>query len=357
MPKKSGQTKSALKKKTIVAENPETTGPRQEAVLKRFSRKPKQTEVKRSEAGARVLQLPKRVWYKPLTWRYRLPMPEYKPLPKARVLFWGTLKQLWINKRLFGGIMVIYGILNLVLVRGLSGSNDLLTLKTALDSAAHGVAGKLVSSALSFSYLLTTSGSGNTASSGVYQGLLLVASSLACIWGLRQVQAKYKSRIRVRDSFYLGMYPIVPFILVFLILSVQLLPLALGAGFYAIVSQNGIAVNLWEKSVTIVIFAAAALWSLRMITTSGIALYVVTLPEMTPLRAYRSARKLVYRRRLLIWRKVIFLPVALLVLAGLIEIPLIYFWTTFAEWAFFLISMLMLPIIHGYLYNLYREML
>ena len=364
MPKKSSvPAKTAPKKqaKTNPATTQAASGDSKQIkrirLPKKLTRKPKEAEVKRAESGARVLQSPKRTWYKPRTWKYRPPTPDYKPLPKARKLFWSALKQIWHYKRLFGGIMLMYGFLNLLLVRGLSGSSDLSTLKSTLDAAAHGVSAKLLSSSLSFTYLLTTSGSGNTASSGVYQGLLLVACSLACIWALRQSLTKHKDRVRTKDSFYLGMYPVVPFILVFLLLSLQVLPLALGAGFYSLVTQNGIAVNLWERCVTGAIALLLGLWSLRMITASIFALYIVTLPDMTPLRAYRSARKLVYRRRLLIWRKLIFLPIILLVLAGAIEIPLIYFYTMLAEWTFFVITMVMLPVIHGYVYNLYREML
>lgn len=94
-----------------------------------------------------------------------------------------------------------------------------------------------------------------------------------------------------------------------------------------------------------------------MITASVFALYIATLPDMTPLRAYRSARQLVYGRRLLIWRKFLFLPAALLVLAAVIEVPFILFITPLAVWTFFIVGVVALPVVHGYLYSLYREML
>jgi hypothetical protein len=312
--------------------------------------------VKRApDSGARLLQTPKRYWYRPLTWRHRPPVPAYEPLPKARTLFAATLKQLWRHKKLFGGIVTIYGLLNLLLVRGLSGSSDLGQLKSALDSLTHGVGGKISSSLASFAYLLASSGSGNTATSGMYQSVLLIICSLAFIWALRQVLANHT--VRIRDSFYQGMYPLVPFMLTFLLLGVQLLPLVIGGSLYSTVISNGIAVHFWEKTLWLVLFIGLGLWSLRMITASVFAVYITTLPDMTPLRAYRSARQLVYGRRLYIWRKLIFLPVVLLLLAAAIELPLILFLTPVAAWIFFALSMLALPIVHSYLYNLYREML
>ncbi|MEJ0072923.1 MAG: hypothetical protein WDN27_02440 [Candidatus Saccharibacteria bacterium] len=185
--------------------------------------------------------------------------------------------------------------------------------------------------------------------------MLLVVCSLAFIWALRQALAKHP--VRIRDSFYRGMYPLVPFFLALLLLGMQLLPLVIGGGLYSAVVSGGIAIHWYEKALFILIFVGLGLWSLRMITASIFALYIVALPDMTPLRAYRSARKLVYGRRLLIWRKLIFLPIVLLLLAIIIELPLILFLTPVAEWVFFALSMLTLPIVHGYLYNLYREML
>jgi hypothetical protein len=315
----------------------------------------KHRPVKRASSGARILVVPVRIWYKPQTWQYRQPVPDYKPLPKARVIFWNSLKQLWANRKMFGGIVLIYGLLNLVLVRGVAGSNSLQTLKNALESLLHGFTGTLITSGVSFGYLLISSGSNSTATSGVYQAVLLIVCSLAFIWALRKVTAKQKSRIR--DSFYLGMYPLIPFVLIIVLISLQLIPMVAGVGVYALATAGGIVTDWWQRGIFLVIFVLLAFWSLRMLTASVFALYIVSLPDMTPLRAYRSARELVYGRRLLLWRKLIFLPFILLLLAGLIELPLILYLTTTAVWAFFIISMATLPIVHSYLYNLYREML
>jgi len=308
-----------------------------------------------SRRSPRQLYLPKRIWYKPLTWRFRPPVPQYKPLPKARILFVRVCQQLWQNKGLFGGIVAIFGVLNIALVRGLAGSSNLNAIKTTLDCALHGVTGKITSSVVSFAYLLATSGSTGAQDASMYQYLLLTVCSLAFIWALRQVIAKDK--VRVRDAFYLGMYPIIPFLLVIVCIGVQLLPMALSGGLYVLVAVNQIAIGFWEKSLFFLFFAGMSFWSLRMITSSVFAVYITTLPEMTPMRALRSAKQLVYGRRMLVWRKVIFLPIVLLLLAIVIEIPLILFATWLAPWMLFLLGMVALPVVHSYLYNLYREML
>jgi len=309
----------------------------------------------RTPEGVRQLQLPKRIWYKPLTWRYTMPAPVYKPLPKARHLFATTVRQLWQHKRLFGGIILIYGLLNLLLVRGLSGSSNLGALKSLLDSITTGFTGKLITSLAGFGYLLATSGSGNAQTSSLYQSILFIVCSLAFIWALRQVLAKHV--VRIRDGFYEGMYPLIPFMLILLMLCVQLVPMLVGGGLYQRVMASGIAVHLWEKALWIVLFIVLAVWSLRMLVGTVFALYIVMLPNMTPFRALRSAKQLVYGRRLLVLRKLVFLPVCMLLLAILVEVPLILLATPVAAWVFFVLTMLALPTAHGYLYNLYREML
>jgi hypothetical protein len=322
---------------------------------KAASKQTSSTEPARSESGVRQLQRPRRIWYKPLTWRNRRPVPAYKPLPKARVLFVASLKPLWQHKGLFSGIVGIYGVLSLILVRGLSGSSDLTSVKVLLDSTLNGVSGKLLSSLASFGYLITTSGSADVQDSGVYQSFLFLICSLAFVWALRQVLAGRK--IGVRDSFYHGMYPLVPFLLVFAIIGVQFLPAVIGGALYNLMIGNGIAVHVWEKTLCVVVFIGLALWSLKMIVGTIFALYISMLPDMTPVRAVRSSQNLVYGRRLLLWRKLIFLPVILVLLAVVFELPIILFLTPIAPWTFFIMTMLALPVAHSYLYNLYREML
>jgi len=60
---------------------------------------------------------------------------------------------------------------------------------------------------------------------------------------------------------------------------------------------------------------------------------------------------------LLIWRKFIFLPVVMVLLAAVVGLPLVFFAAPLAIWIFFILGIVAVPIVHGYLYNLYRDML
>ncbi|MEO6761770.1 MAG: hypothetical protein ABI220_05400 [Candidatus Saccharimonadales bacterium] len=305
-------------------------------------------------AGPRRLKIPDQHWYMPWRRRY-IPIPERKTLPKARHLFASCLKILIKNWKLFGGIILIYGLLNFLFVRGLSGSSDLISLKDSLDSVLQGASGKVASALLSFTYLLGTSGSSNSQDSGVYQSILLIIGSLAFIWALRQAFADRLTRIR--DSFYRGMYPLIPFLLVLFIIGLQLIPLLIGSKLYSTAVVGGITIHGYESLIFGVIFALLAWWSLYMIISSVFALYIVCLPDMTPLRALHSARQLVFRRRLLVLRKIIFLPIIMLIGAVVVELPLILFATPVAPWIFFILSMIALGLVHIYMYGLYRAMI
>lgn len=262
---------------------------------------------------------------------------------------------LWAHKRLFISITLIYGLLNMILVQGLASGTDVGEIKEQLNKVFEGQFKELASSLSIFALLVSSAGESSNQTAGAYQLFIALISSLAIIWALRQV--KLGSSIRVRDAFYRGMYPLIPFILVLLVIGLQLIPLIIGSALYNIVLTNGIAVQLVEQVLWAAMFGVLALTSLYMLSSSLFALYIVTLPNMTPLKALRSARKLVKHRRWIVLRKVLSLPVILLVVVGLIMVPTIIILTPVAQFMFFVLTMFSLVAIHAYMYTLYRELL
>lgn len=288
----------------------------------------------------------------PQTPQPRKPLPRLSSVWRLTKTSWAIL---WQHRKLFIGIALIYGLLNLVLVRGLAGGTDVSSLKHNLSQAFTGQLGGLASALSVFAALVGSSGNGSSQTAGAYQLSLSIIISLAVIWALRQVLAG--TPVRIRDAYYRGMYPLVPFILVLLVIGLQLLPLLIGSTLYNLVISNGIAVNLVEKLVWLMLFVLLALWSLYMLSSSLFALYIVTLPEMTPLKALRSARELVRGRRWTVLRKILCLPIILLIVAAIIMVPIIIVLTPLAQWIFFLLTMFALVAIHTYMYTLYRELL
>jgi hypothetical protein len=302
----------------------------------------------KTQDKTRRLKLPA---YRSFTMNKRVKHPV--KLPSAFMLTKMTAQLLWKNKLLFVGITLVYGILTLVFVNGFSSGTNSAAIKSILQSANGGSA--LTSSVGIFATIIGSSGSGVTTATSPYQIFLLLFVSLALIWALREVLAG--NRIRIRDAYYRGMTPLIPFILILLVIAFQLLPFILGASIYAIVTSNGIAVYAVERILWGLLFGSLTLLSLYLTSSSVFALYIVTLPEMTPLKALRSARQLVKHRRWTVLRKLLFLPLLLLLSAAVVMIPIILIATAATQWLFFILTTLGLAALHGYLYMLYRELL
>ena len=277
-------------------------------------------------------------------------------IPSAWMLTKKTADLLWINRRLFITLTLVYGLLNILLVRGFSGTADVGQLKSELNQAFSGNFGSIATGLGVFVVLLGGSGNTSSATGGAYQFFLGIITSLAVIWLLRQLFAGSKN-LKVKDAFYRGMYPLVPFVLVLIVVGLQFLPMLIGSTLYSMVVSNGIAVHAIEKIVWFIIFVLFSMLTFYWISSSLIALYIVTLPDMTPVKALKSAKDLVQTRRLSVSRKLIWLPFVLLIAAAIIMLPIIIWLTPLAQWIFFLLTMFGLVAIHSYMYVLYRELL
>lgn len=256
----------------------------------------------------------------------------------------------------YPGYFVRFGLvcvgLNLLLVHNFS--LDVATLKGQIETLLGTNA--LATGAGTFLAVLSA-GSSATGAAGVYQYVLLIVISLALIWGLRQLTAATVRLPRVKDSFYRGMEPLVPFVLVLTVLGLCTLPFVIGASVYSLVSVNGIAVGVAEQLLWLMLSLGLAAISVWLLTRFATAAYIVTLPEVTPLQALRSSAKLTKGFRLHIFRKVVMLAIFLLLVTAILTIPAILVWTPLVQWVVFLCGVAALLFAHVYLYSLYRELL
>jgi hypothetical protein len=305
-----------------------------------------------SNAGeTRHLKAPKRKFYKRQDKRFRA-RPKLPSVFTLTNRSWRLLRDHW---KVIGGIMLLYGFVNLVLVRGLSGGLDVAQLRDETSSLFHGFSGHIASSFTIFGLLLTSSNNAVSATSSSYQTFLLLIVSLAVVWSYRQLLAG--KSIRVRDGFYLGMQPLIPVILVLMVVSLQLLPFLLAVWVYVSLINGQIAITPIEQAGTVIVALLLTAWSAYMFCSSLFALYIAALPGMTPLRALRSARELVRYRRWPLIRKLLFLPLVLLLICAAVMLPVITIVPVIAQWVFFVLGTLAVAAIHAYLYTLYRELI
>jgi hypothetical protein len=290
------------------------------------------------------------------SFRLHRPIKPLQPkLPSGYRILKHSLRTLLNSKRLFIGLTLVYVVLSLLFVRGFGQGVNIPQIKESLNSLQAGDLGVPKTTALLFGVLVTSGNANANTDGGVYQSILLIVMSLATIWALRQVLGGKK--ITVKDAFYKGLYPLVPFVLVMLVVGVQLIPFALGGWLYTTVISGGIAATALEVIMWGTLVLLLVLLSLYMVASSLFALDIVTLPNMTPMRSLRSARQLVQHRRWVVIRKILFLPFALLVLAAIVMLPFIILLPLIAEWVFFGLSLLGWIITISYMYSLYRELL
>lgn len=269
-------------------------------------------------------------------------------LPNVLALTKQALRILVQHKRLFTGISLLYGVLNIIFVTGLGTGVDVAEIRNQFTNHVLG-------SFVAYTQLVSSPATDTSEGAGVYQLILFVAVSLALVWTFRQVYAGKK--VRVRDAYYKGMYPLVPSLLVVLVFGLQLLPMLLGTGVYQYSVANGIAVTSLENIVIGILAIGATLLSFWWATPTLFALYIAALPDMEPMRALRMGRELVKDRRWTVMRKVLFLPLILLLVTVILLMPVILAVPVLSAFWLALFGPILITIGHSYLYALYRELI
>jgi len=277
-------------------------------------------------------------------------------LPSGWRIFKRAIATLPLQKRPLLGIFLIFFLLSIVLVQGFAG-DEAQELQAVFTELFDEGLGRVLGSVVLVGFLATDVTSAPNEVAGLYQTILFTIVSLATIYVVRSTKSDSEAVPKTKDAFYKGMYPLIPFTLVFFVIGLQLLPLAAGAWLFGTVTAAGLAVHGIEIALWGVVFFLLALLSLYMVTSSLFALYVVTLPDMAPLRALRSARELVRYRRFTVLRKILFLPFMLILIGLLVLTPIVLLITPVAAFFVLAFTVAATMMTHIYMYQLYRELL
>lgn len=278
-----------------------------------------------------------------------------QPLPGIFAVFKNTVRLVTGNKGPYLRLTLLYSALVFVFIKGFGTTFDIVATKNEIDEYLGSSDKSLETSYTLFSYLLGSVNSQASEAAGVYQLFLTIFVILASIWMARELTAGRK--VKVKYAFYRGMYPLAPFILVLLVISIQLIPAAIGNLIFSIVIEQGLALTFVEKVLWFLLFASGLIISGYMVLSSIFALNVVSLAEVTPLQALRSARGLVLHRRLGILARMLVPPIVGLLLAAIVFIPILMFIPIAAEPLFLIASAFGLIFMTTYMYQLYRSLL
>jgi len=231
-----------------------------------------------------------------------------------------VVKMLLAQKKLFGFILLFYVVAGTLLV-GLASQDTYGQLSSLLDDAAGSWDG--IGKA---SLLLLTSLSGGlntsfTEAQQIYSVLLLLLVWLAIVWALRVLLAGNKPKFR--DALYNSGAPIVSTAIVLLFTVIQLLPVALAIVLVSVGSGTGMFDSPTMSLILSLAAAGLGVLSIYWVTSSVIALVVVTLPGMYPWRAIQTAGDLVVGRRVRILLRFCWMIVCALVFSIVILLPVI----------------------------------
>jgi len=179
---------------------------------------------------------------------FRLYKPVKRPdlaIPSWYAITKKAFKLLRANAKPIAWFFLIYGLLYLVFVRGVVSPVNIDSVRDQINDATGAAASTLVKNVTAMSVLFRSAISSGGDVAGLYQMLFLIASTLALIWLFRQQQAGNK--VGIKDAFYRGMYPLVPFVLVVIMIALQTLPATIGNFLFTTVTSNGIAVTAFEQ--------------------------------------------------------------------------------------------------------------
>ncbi|HEU4715771.1 MAG TPA: hypothetical protein VFS14_02995 [Candidatus Saccharimonadales bacterium] len=278
-------------------------------------------------------------------------------------------KTMWQNRKVFGWMIVVYAIFTVGLV-GLASQDTYIELSETLRETSgevfKGNWGELGKAGL----LLVSGATGElnmtlTEAQQIYAVIVIFFTWLTTVWLLRAILAGKKPRLR--DGLYNAGAPVLPTLLLGGLLIVQLLPAVAVVLGYVALSPYGIL----EGGVESMIFSAAALLliilSLYWITSTLIAMVVITLPGQYPMQAIRAAGDLVVGRRLRILLRLLWLALIVVLTWAIVMIPIILFdawlkgvfpainWLPLVPIALLVLGTVTVVWAAGYIYLLYRR--
>lgn len=274
------------------------------------------------------------------------------------------------NRKLFLGLAAFYGVM-IVLLVGVASQESYLNLSEALRQTSgelfKGGWGEIGKATLLLASGMTGSfNSELTEPQLIYATMVALLAWLTAVWLLRSLLSG--TRPKLRDGLYSAGSPIVATLLVLVVLMIQMLPVALAIiGFGSAVATELIQSGGVEAMVFWVAIVLLLVLSLYWITSTLLALVIVTLPGMYPLRALKVAGDIVIGRRIRILFRLLWLGLTIALGWVMIMVPVVLIdtWLKGAfpatEWipvvpvAMLMMSSLTIVWAASYVYLLYRK--
>ncbi len=284
--------------------------------------------------------------------------PTYiKTLPGVWQLWRETWVFIWQHRYKMLGFGLIYALAYVTFVKGVAGfDTDGDILKEEFQNVIGGNIGAIFSFVALYTTYLSSLAVVEGEIANYYQFTIMTIFSLSFIWLLRKLSVR-GSKATLKDAFYRGMGPAIPFLGVILIMAGELIPGGLGSLLMATADSSTVASN---QSMLLLAGAGMVLTvvlSLYLLAGSIFAIYIVTLPGTGPMQAVKASMNLLRIHRWRVLLKIIGFVILLIVAGFIIVLPFIIWLPRWSEVALFVLSCLSFAVFHTYLYKLYRSMI
>ena len=261
------------------------------------------------------------------------------------------LKKEW---RVLTPITMLYSLLYLLIVR-VNINFDQTTSVDAAQAVFKATGTPILSRIGSLASVVSSYRPSGSEQANILSSVLIVLFSLIYIWAIRALSMGKK--IRARDAMYNGTTNLLPFMFMIAVLAIQLLPLTLATVAYNM-GDNGLIFIYWyERTAALVSLGLIALLTLYFASNSIMALYACTIQGVYPIPVMRSTRDLVRFQRLRILVNMVVGIAIMFFLYLCLLLIIVTYAPKLTSWMLDLFNILSLPIIHTYLYKMYRSML
>ncbi len=283
-----------------------------------------------------------------------------------------TLKILFKNWKLFGGLLLIIVFMNIIFV-GLMSEDTYQTVQDSIDESSevlqYGEIGRVAKSGLLLISTVATGGltKGMTEVQQVFAFLFSAVTILVTVYYLRHLMAG--NHPKIRDGLYNALSPLVSTMLILLLIFVHLIPIFI----FMIIYSTAIATDFLSQPLYAFLFwlfgSLLILLSAYLLPGSILALCASTVPGIYPMQAVHATSDMIQGRRTKFIIRVFFALLFIAVIWVIVMLPLIWLDLVLKqniEWvegipfiSFMLQIMTTFTVIYltSYIYLFYRRML
>ncbi len=278
----------------------------------------------------------------------------HQSVRKLIAMIFQTFKIFLNHKKFWGFLMAWYLFFNLLFVRGLASGINVGNANQEFKKVFTGQSNQTLKTTFSsLNLLLNQSSSG---SSQVFNFFLTVFLISIILWSLKNFAEQNK--ISVRQAIYQGIDRLVPLLIIIIFIFLDFIPAIITVYIYSQVSHFHIDQTIIEKILWFIIFIAGILLTFYLLVAHLISLVVtVNQPALMPRQAIKQAKKIVKNRRFIVMLDLLIFLILIFIIALITMLIVIIGFSIIAPWIYYLLTILILPIIIVFIDVLYRNLI